>query len=158
MHIIFFIINNWQIIWIKNILHSMWMIRILLDIFKLCEFFTVIIRKLYIFCKISDLFIQKTWHTRSERHRHNLRSQLPPSHLYNLFFFTLFYFDSEHLIVIQFIVASVYDYLSATLQSSNPSNPSSLYLSIPLYSHMSPDNFRDSKGRGRKGGDGTGLS
>lgn len=60
--------------------------------------------------------------------------------------------------MIQFIVASVYDYLSATLQSSNPSNPSSLYLSIPLYSHMSPDNFRDSKGRGRKGGDGTGLS
>lgn len=60
--------------------------------------------------------------------------------------------------MIQFIVASVYDYLSAILQSSNPSNPSSLYLSIPLYSHMSPDNFCDLKGRGGKGGDGTELS
>lgn len=71
-------------------------------------------------------------------------SQVPLSHLY---VFSFRYFTLIQCFLIP-LAASVYDYLSATLRPSY-SFKSLLFVPLyPSYSHVSPDNFRDSEQRG----------
>lgn len=109
------------------------MIEILLDIFELCEFFfkVIVFENCVIFFVRPPIFsFGRLEHALSERHRH-LRSQpptIPP--VYNLFFFILFYFDSEHL-----IVSSVYSRVCIRLSLRYPPIIQSFesFLFVPFY-------------------------